>query len=60
MPTVMAVTGTPKRRNETNGMWCPSFSSSPTVVTLALAPIRVPLPPRQAPSASDHGADALI
>ena len=35
-------------------IWYPAFSASPTVTTLALAPIMVPFPPRQAPSDSDH------
>jgi len=32
----------------------PRLSAMPTVTTLALAPIIVPFPPRQAPSAKDH------
>src|SRR5215470_18798947 len=35
-----------------NGM--PARSAMPATVRLALAPISVPLPPRQAPSDSDH------
>src|SRR5512143_3508627 len=37
----------------------PAFSARPTVTTLALAPIMVPLPPRQAPRARDHQSTPL-
>jgi len=38
----------------------PKLSAMPTVTTLALAPIMVPFPPRQAPNAKDQPQDSAL
>src|SRR5258708_40230341 len=50
----MPATRAPKAVNSLNEMRLPSFSARPVTVTLAEAPISVPLPPRQAPSDRAH------
>jgi len=52
--TVKSIIGKPYATNLMNDIFFPAFSAMPTTITFAEAPIGEPLPPRHAPSASDH------
>lgn len=54
MATEMNMITRPIFMKSVNFILYPDFSANPATTRLALAPIRVPLPPRQAPRASDH------
>ncbi len=41
-------------------MGYPFFAAMPATITLADAPIKVPLPPKQAPRASDHQTGSIL
>jgi len=54
-----SIKGKPTIRNSLNFIGVPFLSAMPATITLAEAPIREPLPPRQAPKASDHQIDSM-
>lgn len=52
--TCNIIRGKPILKYSINDNWNFSFSRSPRATRFADAPISVPLPPKQAPKASDH------
>ena len=52
--TLSIIIGNPVLKNLLKDMSWPASSAKPAATTFADAPIIVPLPPRQAPSASAH------
>ena len=59
MKTEMKRTGMPTLKKSTNEMWWPSTSAFDAMTMLAEAPIRVPLPPKQAPNASAQARGSI-
>ena len=52
--TLNSITGIDQIKNRKKLSGCPSRWASPATITLADAPISVPLPPKQAPNESAH------
>mmetsp|Transcript_8380 Transcript_8380/g.17974 ORF Transcript_8380/g.17974 Transcript_8380/m.17974 type:complete len:206 (+) Transcript_8380:75-692(+) len=55
----MIMAGIPTLKKYTKVMWCPSAAALPAITMLALAPMRVPLPPKQAPKARAHASGSI-
>jgi len=54
MQTDTSIIGNAININGRKRIGCPERSAKPATIRFALAPTRLPLPPRQAPSANDH------
>jgi hypothetical protein len=49
-----SIIGKPIIKYFTKEIWCPSLEAIPATIKFALAPIKVPFPPKQAPSDKLH------
>jgi len=54
MTMLTSISGNASAMNFRSSIRCPARSAKPATIRFALAPTDEPLPPRQAPSASDH------
>mmetsp|Transcript_20135 Transcript_20135/g.55820 ORF Transcript_20135/g.55820 Transcript_20135/m.55820 type:complete len:210 (-) Transcript_20135:865-1494(-) len=59
MATERVMAGNPTFMKSRKEMWWPSDSALPAMTMLALAPMRVPLPPKQAPKASAQASGSI-
>mmetsp|Transcript_36916 Transcript_36916/g.75676 ORF Transcript_36916/g.75676 Transcript_36916/m.75676 type:complete len:229 (-) Transcript_36916:117-803(-) len=60
MATEIIMTGKPTLKKSMKEMWCPSTSAFDAITMLAEAPMRVPLPPKQAPKASAQASGSML